>query len=380
MPTVIVAILLRGIDALKTFDILYATKGKGGGSFHEVETLNVYAYGLSFDYNEYGAVLGRADPLLPDHHRLHVAADHAQESGKQMTAPHAVRPDRSRRRAPARQAPAGSRSARAPTRCSASSPWSPSCSFLIAPLVWMLLASFKTNVDIYDTGKAFFFTPTVENYANVLQQNNYFSLHLQQLLGGLRLHRPVAGPGRPGRLLDEPVHHAPLGAGGADGPRHPGRLAAGALVLRLLQPEDGRRLQRADPQPHVRGAAADRLHHDGLLRFACRWSWRSRRRSTGSTPIGAFRRITLPLSVPGIATAGILSFIFSWNNFMFALVLSGANTKTLPVAIFDFVGYASIDWGGLMAAATVVTMPIMVIALFTQKYIVSGLTAGATKG
>ncbi|WP_233563756.1 carbohydrate ABC transporter permease [Cryobacterium tepidiphilum] len=52
--TVVVAIVLRGIDALKTFDILYATKGKGGGSFHEVETLNVYAYGLSFDYNDYG--------------------------------------------------------------------------------------------------------------------------------------------------------------------------------------------------------------------------------------------------------------------------------------------------------------------------------------
>lgn len=54
MPTVIVAVLLRGIDAIKTFDLLYATKGKGGGSFHEVETLNIYAYGLSFDYNEYG--------------------------------------------------------------------------------------------------------------------------------------------------------------------------------------------------------------------------------------------------------------------------------------------------------------------------------------
>ncbi|HEX8508879.1 MAG TPA: sugar ABC transporter permease [Propionibacteriaceae bacterium] len=53
-PTVVVALLLRSIDALKTFDILYATKGKGGGSFHEVETLNVYAYGLSFDYNDYG--------------------------------------------------------------------------------------------------------------------------------------------------------------------------------------------------------------------------------------------------------------------------------------------------------------------------------------
>ncbi|MGN6597792.1 MAG: carbohydrate ABC transporter permease, partial [Actinomycetes bacterium] len=53
-PTLVVAVLLRGIDAIKTFDILYSTKGKGGGSFHEVETLNVYAYGLSFDYNEYG--------------------------------------------------------------------------------------------------------------------------------------------------------------------------------------------------------------------------------------------------------------------------------------------------------------------------------------
>lgn len=54
-PTFIVALLLRGIDALKTFDILLAAKGKGGGSFNEVETLNLYAYGLSFDYNEYAA-------------------------------------------------------------------------------------------------------------------------------------------------------------------------------------------------------------------------------------------------------------------------------------------------------------------------------------
>lgn len=52
--SIIAAVILRGIDALKTFDLLYATKGKGGGSFNEVETLNIYAYGLSFDYNRYG--------------------------------------------------------------------------------------------------------------------------------------------------------------------------------------------------------------------------------------------------------------------------------------------------------------------------------------
>jgi multiple sugar transport system permease protein len=53
-PVIVAAVILRGIDALKTFDILYATKGKGGGSSNDVETLNIYAYGLSFDYNEYG--------------------------------------------------------------------------------------------------------------------------------------------------------------------------------------------------------------------------------------------------------------------------------------------------------------------------------------
>lgn len=53
-PVIVAATILRGIDALKTFDILYATKGKGGGSSNDVETLNIYAYGLSFDFNEYG--------------------------------------------------------------------------------------------------------------------------------------------------------------------------------------------------------------------------------------------------------------------------------------------------------------------------------------
>ena len=100
----------------------------------------------------------------------------------------------------------------------------------------------------------------------------------------------------------------------------------------------------------------------------------------GSSRIGEFLSVVLPLSVPGIATATILAFIFSWNNFLFALVLSNQDTRTLPVAIVNFTSYASVDWGGLMAAAVVITLPVMVIALIAQKYVVSGLTAGATKG
>ncbi len=100
----------------------------------------------------------------------------------------------------------------------------------------------------------------------------------------------------------------------------------------------------------------------------------------GLTHIQTFTRVVLPLSTGGVATAGILSFIFAWNNFMFPLVLSDSGTKTLPVAVFDFVSYARVDWGSIMAATAIMTLPIVVIALFAQRYIVAGITVGASKG
>ena len=92
------------------------------------------------------------------------------------------------------------------------------------------------------------------------------------------------------------------------------------------------------------------------------------------------RRPVLISAAAGLGVTIGPAFALACRGSVLALVLSSADTKTLPVAIFDFVGYASIDWGGLMAASPVVTLPIMRIALFAQKYVVSGLTAGATKG
>jgi multiple sugar transport system permease protein len=65
---------------------------------------------------------------------------------------------------------------------------------------------------------------------------------------------------------------------------------------------------------------------------------------------------------------------------MFSIVLATNRTKTLPVAVYNFISYAQIDWGGLMAAAVVITLPVLVLGLLTQRYIVKGLTAGAVKG
>ncbi len=100
----------------------------------------------------------------------------------------------------------------------------------------------------------------------------------------------------------------------------------------------------------------------------------------GSSRFNSFLKIILPISAPGIVTAAILSFVFSWNNFMFGIILSGRTTKTLPVAIYGFISYTDINWGGLMAGSVVVTIPVIVISLFLQKYIIQGLTAGAVKG
>ena len=100
----------------------------------------------------------------------------------------------------------------------------------------------------------------------------------------------------------------------------------------------------------------------------------------GCNPLQAFVRIALPLTRPGIAASAILSFIFSWNNFMFSLVLSNQNTRPLPVAVFSFISYTQVDWGGLNAAALIVTLPVLIMIMFVQKHMVRGLTLGSVKG
>lgn len=100
----------------------------------------------------------------------------------------------------------------------------------------------------------------------------------------------------------------------------------------------------------------------------------------GCTRTGIFLRIVLPLCKPGIVAATILGFIASWNNFIFALILGGKKTVTLPMAVYSFVSFEDVNWGGLTAAATVITLPILALSLVVQKHLAGGLTIGAVKG
>jgi len=93
-----------------------------------------------------------------------------------------------------------------------------------------------------------------------------------------------------------------------------------------------------------------------------------------------FRHIALPLARPGIVVAGILSFIFSWNNFIFGVVLAGRQTRPLPVAVYNVLTFEQIAWGPLAAAALVVTLPVLVLSVFAQRGILAGFAAGGVKG
>ncbi|AQP46769.1 sugar ABC transporter permease [Tessaracoccus aquimaris] len=249
----------------------------------------------------------------------------------------------------------------------------------LLPLLWMIASSFKTSIDINDPSKALVFTPTLENYVKVLAQENFlffmFNSAVVALVStGLALLVGVPAAYAIARfkmrhtssliLFSRVVPHitllvpwyyifAKLGLVGT----YPSLILSHMFIAVPLVVWIMIGIFEVIPVELEEAAQVD-----------------------GLTPIRAFLKVILPLGMPGIATASVLSLIFSWNNFVFALVLSGMETRTLPVAIFNFVGYASIDWGALMAACVTITLPMLVLAMVGNRYVVAGLTAGAVKG
>jgi multiple sugar transport system permease protein len=101
----------------------------------------------------------------------------------------------------------------------------------------------------------------------------------------------------------------------------------------------------------------------------------------GATTIQAFRKVIVPLAAPGVFTTAILTFIFAWNEFLFATTfLFTPDTQPVTVVIPNFASQYTVDYGAQAAAAVVVTVPLVIMVLIFQRRIVSGLTAGAVKG
>jgi ABC-type sugar transport system, permease component len=101
----------------------------------------------------------------------------------------------------------------------------------------------------------------------------------------------------------------------------------------------------------------------------------------GASRLGCLFRITLPLSLPGLASVLVYAFVTTWNEFIFALCFAtDSSVKTLPIGLAEFSTEFNTDWGAVMAASVVMTLPIAILFLSMQRLFVGGLTAGATKG
>jgi multiple sugar transport system permease protein len=100
----------------------------------------------------------------------------------------------------------------------------------------------------------------------------------------------------------------------------------------------------------------------------------------GASPFKTFLRVVLPTVWGGVGVTAIFAFIESWNEFLYAVVLTGSRTKTAPVAIFGFLAAEESRWGPFTATGVMIMAPVILVALFAQRQIIKGMTMGATKG
>ncbi len=251
--------------------------------------------------------------------------------------------------------------------------------FFLFTLVWMVLSSVKTNVQATAYPPLWVFRPTLQNYVDVFTKNPFFSYMLNSTIIA------VAAVGI-GLVCGLPAAYSMA--------RH--RQAALGFIVLTVRILPGiaflvplfviyRRLGLINTLSGIV------LTHIIVVLPLVIWimagffediprELEEAALIDGCSRVGTFVRIVLPLSRPGIVAATILSFIASWNNFIFVLILGGKDTITLPMAVYSFVSFEDVNWGGLTAAATIITVPILVLSLIVQRYLAGGLTMGAVKG
>ena len=253
----------------------------------------------------------------------------------------------------------------------------------LMPFLWIVMSAFKDRMDIMSPTLKLFFKPTLSNFKEAFGSTGGFSLYLRNsliiaisnivlclitgvpaaysfsryyIMGAKHLFFYVLTTRMcPGIAIALPLYvlFNKLNLLGTI----PGIILAHstfnlALVIYLMKS-----LFDAIPKEVDRAALVD-----------------------GYSEWQVFTRVILPIAKPSIMATAFLAFIYSWNEFLFAMLLGGQTARTLPASFPGLVTALGTYWGQLCAAATVVAIPVIILALFVQKYLVQGLTLGAVKG
>jgi multiple sugar transport system permease protein len=247
------------------------------------------------------------------------------------------------------------------------------------PLFWILSSSFKTQSQIIASPPIWVFKPTFSNYVNVFHDQNFGLFLMNSSIVAVGATMFSLGIGLPAAYAISRYKMHKLGTFTLIARMMPGicYLIPWYILFSKLHLVD----------TYIALIASHMLVVLPLIIWIMISYFDSVPKELeqsaivdGCTLQGAFLRIILPVSTPGIVTATTLSFLWSWNHFLFALVLSSKNTKTLPIAVYNFISYAEVNWGGVMAAAVVIIMPAIVLTMIFQRYVMQGLTMGAVKG
>jgi len=251
----------------------------------------------------------------------------------------------------------------------------------IAPILWMITTAFKTGNQAFSTDIQWFFTPTLANFQEVLQGTGFAYALINSLQVSI-ISSVVA------LLLASGIAY-PIARFDFKGKSN---LAGTILSLRIVPP-----IVTIIPlflllrSVGLNGSLVSiiLLHIFMNLPLAV-WLLRGfyedvpteleeAAQLDGLGHMATFFRIVLPLAAPGVAATGLLCFVFSWNEFLFANILSNASSQTVTVALTQYVTPVGTQWTQIMAAATLVALPVWIAALAAQKYLVRGLTMGAVK-
>jgi len=258
------------------------------------------------------------------------------------------------------------------------------CALFLLPIAWMLLTSLKLQRDIFTTPPKIFFTPTLSTYVTYLTQHDLPARMLNTLIvaGGAGLVSIVAGSMAGYALARVKLR---------------GATTIGVLILlsRGVPP-----IALAVPMFLVARAMGLLDHHITLILAYCTFlipyvMWLMRgffkalpeeleeaAKIDGCTRFGAFIRIIVPISLPGLLSTLIFSIILAWEELLFALVLTNRAASTVPVVISGIAGDTvnGANWGALTAVGTMTVIPVVIFALLVQKWLIQGLADGATKG
>jgi multiple sugar transport system permease protein len=255
--------------------------------------------------------------------------------------------------------------------------------FSLFPLFWTISTSIKDRVDTYSLPPKFFsFTPTLKNYTSLFSLEKFWQIYSNSIIITL------------GSTLICLVVGSLAAYALARKPKFRGRTPLEGLMIAI----------RALPAivlllPIYKLSSYLGLYDSkmGLILIFAGFNipfaiWllmsffeqipveiEESARVDGASTFKMFTRIILPLAAPGLVATGIFVSLLSWNEFLIPVIMAGENSKTLPVLVASFISNRTLDWGPMAAAATVALIPIVLLTVVIQRWLVAGLSSGAVK-